>query len=404
MFCRYILAPLAALLVVKGLLGSAAAQGRGDWDRGARDWGARGRDRDRDRDGDHGQRNGEQSEWVLLGTTRVGGVGIDRDVIEVGRRDGRFARIGLQAADAPVFVLGVTVVFGDDAVQQIDLRQKLNPGERTQPLDLQGRARPIKRIEIAARAGHDFHRRGTLGVYAEQVRERENWELLGQQTVGFGIDRDVIRVGRREDRFEKIALEVSGNDIELLDVRVNYRHGPPQDISVREFIRAGGRTRPLDLIGGDRTIDRIELVYRSRPGSRGQATVAVYGLQGAWAPPPGPPPPPPPPPVARWEELGCQKASFGADHDTVNVGRQEGRFSAIRLRVDRADLMLMSLRVVYERGAPDEYNVNERIRAGSQTQPLGLRGERRSIKQVDLVYSSMLSLKGSSKVCIDGLQ
>jgi hypothetical protein len=48
--------------------------------------------------------------------------------------------------------------------------------------------------------------------------------------------------------------------------------------------------------------------------------------------------------------------------------------------------------------------VNERIRAGSQTQPLGLRGERRSIKQVDLVYSSMLSLKGSSKVCIDGLQ
>jgi len=150
--------------------------------------------------------------------------------------------------------------------------------------------------------------------------------------------------------------------------------------------------------------DRIELVYRSRPGYRGQATVAVYGLQGAWSPPPGPPPPPPPPPVARWEELGCQKASFGADHDTVNVGRQEGRFSAIRLRVDRADLMLMSLRVVYEHGPPDEYNVNARIRAGSQSQPLDLRGERRSIRQVDLVYSSMLSLKGSSKVCIDGLQ
>ena len=61
-------------------------------------------------------------------------------------------------------------------------------------------------------------------------------------------------------------------------------------------------------------------------------------------------------------------------------------FSAIRLRVDRADLMLMNLRVVYERGAPDEYQVNTRIRAGSESQPLGLRGERRSIKQVDLVY------------------
>jgi hypothetical protein len=315
-----------------------------------------------------------------LGTTRIGGVGVDRDVI-----------------------VGVTVVFGNDEVQQIDVRQKLNPGERTQPIDLQGRARPIKRIEIAARAGHDFHRRGTLGVYAEQVQERENWELLGQQTVGFGIDRDVIRVGRREGRFEKIALEVSGNDIELLNVRVIYYHGPPQDVAAREFIRAGSRTRPLDLVGNDRSIDRIELVYRSRPGYRGQATVAVYGLQGALSPPP-PPPPPAPPAVARWEELGCQKASFGADHDTVNVGRQEGRFSAIRLRVDRADLMLMSLRVVYEHGPPDEYQVNTRLRAGSESQPLGLRGERRSIKQVDMVYSSIPSFKGSSKVCIDGLQ
>ena len=158
--------------------------------------------------------------------------------------------------------------------------RSLNPGERTQPLDLQGRARPIKRIEIAARAGHDFRRRAVLTVYAEQVRERENWELLGQQQVGFGVDRDVIRVGRREGRFEKIALEVSGNDIELLDLRVVYFHGPPQDLSVREFIRAGGRTRPLDLIGGDRTIDRIELVYRSRPGFRGQATVAVLRPAG----------------------------------------------------------------------------------------------------------------------------
>jgi hypothetical protein len=64
--------------------------------------------------------------------------------------------------------------------------------------------------------------------------------------------------------------------------------------------------------------------------------------------------------------------------------------------------MLMSLKVVYERGAPDEYEVNSRIRAGSESQPL--RGERRSINQVDMVYSSIPSFKGSSRVCIDGLQ
>jgi hypothetical protein len=233
MLCRYILALAALLLLAPAIINPAAAQRPGDWNRDApRDPGL--------------PRDAARGEWVLLGSTRVGGIGVDRDTIDVGRPDGRFARIGLEAAESPVFVVGVTVVFGNHEIQQIDLRQKLNPGERRQPLDLQGRPRPIKRIEIAARAGHDFRRRAVLTVYAEQVRERENWELLGQQQVGFGVDRDVIRVVRRERRFEKIALEVSGNDIELLDLRVVFFHGPPQDLSVREFIRAGGRTRPLD--------------------------------------------------------------------------------------------------------------------------------------------------------------
>jgi hypothetical protein len=36
-------------------------------------------------------------------------------------------------------------------------------------------------------------------------RGREEWELLGEQFVGFGVDRDTIRVGRREGRFSKLA-------------------------------------------------------------------------------------------------------------------------------------------------------------------------------------------------------
>src|ERR1700693_4191124 len=141
MFCRYILAPLAALLLLPALLSPAAAQGRGDWDRGApRDPGL---PRDGQGDWNRGeQRDNRQGDWVMLGSTRVGGIGVDRDVIDVGRREGRFARISIEATESPIFVVGVTVVYGNDEMQQIDLRQRLNPGERTQPIDLQGRGRP----------------------------------------------------------------------------------------------------------------------------------------------------------------------------------------------------------------------------------------------------------------------
>jgi hypothetical protein len=225
---------------------------------------------------------------------------------------------------------------------------------------------------------------------------RDTWELLGEQSVGFGVDRDVIKVGRREGFYSKIALEVRDNDVEILDLKVYFERGAPQDVRVREFIRAGGRTRPLDLAGGDRLIDRIELVYRSKPSFKGQAKVAVFGLRNM---------PPPPPPSARWEELGCAKVGVKPDRDSIKVGRREGRFSAIQLRVRGNKIELLDLTVLYDRGPPDDIRVRSQIRDGGETGPLDLKGERRIIDRVDLTYKVPIGLnliKGPATVCVFG--
>jgi hypothetical protein len=228
-------------------------------------------------------------------------------------------------------------------------------------------------------------------------RGREQWDLLGEQTVGFGVDRDVIRVGRREGRFSALALEVRDNDVEILDLNVFFNRGPPQSLRVREFIRAGGRTRPIQFGWGDRSIDRIEITYRSRPSFRGRAKVAVFGLRDM--------PPPPPPPMARWEELGCNKVGIKPDRDSSKVGRREGRFSAIKLAVRGSKIELLDLTVVYERGPPDQLQVRKKIGDGDETPPLDLRGERRAIDRVDLTYRQTLGLnliKGPATVCVFG--
>jgi hypothetical protein len=107
----------------------------------------------------------------------------------------------------------------------------------------------------------------------------EQWVQLGCQQVSFiGKDRDSIRVGRREGRFKAIRLAARGNDVEMLDLKVVYANGDPDDIPVRSLIRAGRQTGPLDLKGRERAIDHIEMVYKSRPNFRGQATVCAEGL------------------------------------------------------------------------------------------------------------------------------
>ena len=112
-----------------------------------------------------------------------------------------------------------------------------------------------------------------------QKRDRDHWEQLGCQKVGFLVDRDAIKVGRREGKFKAIRLEVSGNTVYMNDLKVIYGNGAPDDINVRSEIRDGGQTRPLDLKGrGERAIDRIEMTYRAKPNFKGSAKVCVSGL------------------------------------------------------------------------------------------------------------------------------
>jgi len=227
---------------------------------------------------------------------------------------------------------------------------------------------------------------------------RDVWENLGEQSVGFGVDRDVIKVGRREGRFKALALEVRDNDVEILDLNVAFDRGPPQSLRVRQLIRAGTRTAPIQFAWGDRHIDRIEITYRSRPSFRGRAKVAVLGLRDV-------PPPPPPPPVARWDELGCSKVGAKPDRDAIKVGRREGRFSAIQLRVRGNKIEILDLTVIYDRGPPDSIRVRSQIRDGGETGPLDLKGERRVIDRVELTYRVPIGLnliKGPATVCVYG--
>jgi hypothetical protein len=107
----------------------------------------------------------------------------------------------------------------------------------------------------------------------------ENWELLGEKRVAFIADRDVIVVGRHEGRFRKLRLAVHDNNIHLDRLVVIYGNGEPDVFEEEIKIRAGD-SRIFDLKGHARTIQRIELYYRSKLNIlRGEAHVRVFGEQ-----------------------------------------------------------------------------------------------------------------------------
>jgi hypothetical protein len=236
--------------------------------------------RDRDKGGD--------DSWERLGCTEVGRR-TDFDEIRVGRREGRFKAIRLEASGNSVSILDLKVIYSNGAPDDIQVRSEINEGDRSRPLDLRGRERTIDSIQLISKRDFRGPGRGRAQVCVYGLKDddrgdrreggRADWVELGCQSVGLLGDRDVIRVGRREGRFKSIKLNVSGNAVHILDLKVVYTNGDPDDIQVRSEIREGGETRPLDLRGRERAIDRVEMIYRAKPNFKGRARICVSGLQ-----------------------------------------------------------------------------------------------------------------------------
>jgi hypothetical protein len=253
---------------------------------------------DRDRDGDRGGR----AEWVLLGEKAVG-FRADRDAVVVNHpadwyRDRAFRRLHLIAERSDIHLMSVRLVYMNGYSEDFQVDRLIREGQ-DQPLDLRGDRKFLQRIEMVYRSRPSFEGRAVMKVYGVPARfggqgpvlppigagpgpggGGRDWEELGCKGVNlFGVDRDSIRVGRREGRFKAIRVHVRGADVNMLDLRVIYTNGAPDDIPVRAVIRQGDRTRPLDLRGRERSIDRVEMVYRTIPNFKGLATVCIEGLQ-----------------------------------------------------------------------------------------------------------------------------
>lgn len=219
----------------------------------------------------------DRSDWELLGSAEIG-TRLERDVIQVGRREGRFGAIGFTVEGSDVRIETLRIVYGDGTADELRVRELVKAGTRSRPIDLPGRGQVIERIEISYRSPGAVK----IAFYGERRRGRPEarWEELGCKSVGFLDAQDVIRVGRREGAFAAIKLQVAEAKLRLKRLRVVFGDGEAQTFDVRSVIPAGAETRPLDLDGRRRVIDRIELEYLPSISLKRSSRVCVLALEG----------------------------------------------------------------------------------------------------------------------------
>ena len=224
-----------------------------------------------------------------------------------------------------------------------------------------------------------------------------DWRRLAEHRPSSGLETATFAVGRHAGAFERLRLVATGTSIEIHEMRVYFADGDMQRLATRSTVSAIGGSPAYDLEGGARKIDRIELTHRSRDlRAKHPAVIAI------WAEP------------ARdgiaseavdsaaldpdWELLGKELVDAEIAQNVIPIGRHEGRFDALRLRVLRNDVAFHDIRVVYLNGDTDTLAVRKLIRAGATSPPLQLDGEARFIREIELVQEANPETHGRAVV------
>lgn len=104
----------------------------------------------------------------------------------------------------------------------------------------------------------------------------------------------------------------------------------------------------------------------------------------------------------RWELLGRQEVNFKRDRDRIDVGRREGKFKQLQVRVDGAPVEIRDMKVTFGNDETFSPKLRHRFDEKSKTRIIDLPGERRTIKSIDFDYQSPERREGKATVAVYG--
>ena len=94
-------------------------------------------------------------------------------------------------------------------------------------------------------------------------------------------------------------------------------------------------------------------------------------------------------PERGWTELATTRVDRRRDRDVVDLGRDEGRFTALRMKALRNDIRLRRVMVRYGNGVEHEVDVDRILEQGNRSGIIRLRGRQaRFIDRITLVYDT----------------
>jgi len=114
-------------------------------------------------------------------------------------------------------------------------------------------------------------------VIYEFVDADEFGKVMGDAKIERKSGSAKIDVGAEEGLAKRIKFEVRGSDVEFKKVTVTYESGDPEEIDIRDTVRRGGKSRAIDLKGGNRVIKKVIIAFKTDKDADRDARIILMG-------------------------------------------------------------------------------------------------------------------------------
>ena len=112
---------------------------------------------------------------------------------------------------------------------------------------------------------------------ARGADDDKDWKVLGDAKIERKSGTAQIDVGGEEGLSKRIKFEVRGTDVEFKKVTVSYANGDPEEVDVRDKVRRGGKTRAINLKGGNRVIKKVLVAFTLDKDADRDARIVLLG-------------------------------------------------------------------------------------------------------------------------------
>lgn len=90
-----------------------------------------------------------------------------------------------------------------------------------------------------------------------------------------------------------------------------------------------------------------------------------------------------------WVKLGEREVNGRVDHDRIEVGRYEGKFSKLTLYVENSEIELLDFEITFGNNERVRPGVKHFFKEGQRTRVIDFPGDERVIQFIDLRYRNL---------------